>query len=116
MSVAPTVSSKKGEVILQPAYFTSSIFVEALREDILGLIAAFTEAYSQTAQPSQPFTLFKTIWTAQGWPWYHLRVLDDRSRDKFLQVVARLFVGTVTCILFSVAADFNRWSRKELCV
>ena len=93
MSVAPSTTAKKGEIILQPAYFTSSIFVDSLREDILVLIQAFAEAYIRATDPTQSFTLFKATWTAQGWPWLHLRTLDARSRDKFLAVVVRLFIG-----------------------
>jgi hypothetical protein len=92
---APSPSSKKGDVVLQPAYFTSSLFVDALREDITGLITAVSEKWARTpeALSQQPFATFKAIWHSQGWPWMHIHVLDARSRDRFIAVVLRLFLG-----------------------
>ncbi|KAF8445790.1 hypothetical protein L210DRAFT_3528444 [Boletus edulis BED1] len=89
MSVAPSPSSGRGEIILQPAYFTSSSFVHAARADIDSLLQLYSHQY--TPSTSHPFTLFKDIWQAQGWPWIHFKVFDARSRVAFLKVVMRLF-------------------------
>lgn len=90
--VAPAPSASRGEIILQPTYFTSSIFVRALRDDITTLILTYHEQYTKT-QPTQPFTLFKTLWSFQGWKWIHFMVFDSRTRSTFLNVVSRLFLG-----------------------
>jgi hypothetical protein len=85
MSVARSVS-------LQPAYFTSSLFVHPLRDDISTLVQTFVERYAHD-QTAQPFALFKSIWGNHGWPWLHFKVLDARSREAFLKVTIRLFLG-----------------------
>ncbi|RDB29663.1 hypothetical protein Hypma_015696 [Hypsizygus marmoreus] len=90
-TIAPAPSGSRGEVILQPAYFTSSIFVKALRDDITTLILTYHEQYTN-AQPAQPFLLFKSLWTTLGWKWLHFMVFDDRTRETFLNVVLRLFL------------------------
>ena len=95
MSVAPSPSGVRGEVKLQPSYFTSSLYVDPFREDVSRLVDAFQHRYLQSG-PAQPFTLFKSIWNSQGWMWVHLRVFDARARDAFLNVSARLFLG-VSC-------------------
>ncbi|KAG6381037.1 hypothetical protein JVT61DRAFT_5433 [Boletus reticuloceps] len=89
MSVAPSPSSSRGEIILQPAYFTSSSFVHPARADIDSLLQLYSHQYTPTT--SHPFTLFKDIWQAQGWPWIQFKVFDARSRAAFLKVVMRLF-------------------------
>ncbi|EPQ60515.1 hypothetical protein GLOTRDRAFT_135187 [Gloeophyllum trabeum ATCC 11539] len=91
MSLAPSPSVSRGTIILQPSFFTSSLYVNPLREDILHLIRLFIEQYLQT-RPTQPFALFKEIWNSQGWTWLHFKVFDVRTRDTFLQVTARLFL------------------------
>ncbi|OAX44404.1 hypothetical protein K503DRAFT_765024 [Rhizopogon vinicolor AM-OR11-026] len=90
MSLAPTHTTPRGQVILQPTYFTSSIFVDPAREDINHLIRVYTERYGMFP-PSQPFALFKDIWNNQGWTWLHFKTFDARSRDAFLKVTMRLF-------------------------
>jgi len=90
--IVPAPSSTRGEVTLQPSYFTSSLFVLNFREDILYLIQTFHDQYFQT-HPTQPFTLFKAIWDIQGWTWMHLKVFDARAREAFLGVAVRLFLG-----------------------
>ncbi|KAF5385283.1 hypothetical protein D9615_001387 [Tricholomella constricta] len=89
--VAPAPSGSRGEVILQPNYFTSSIFVKAFRDDITTLIHSYHEQYT-TTQPGEPFLLFKALWSSQGWKWLHFMVFDDRTREAFLNVVLRLFL------------------------
>lgn len=86
------MSASRGEVVLQPNYFTSSIYVNALRDDISTLIFHYHEAYSQP-DVTKPFSLFKDIWVKLGWPWLHFKVFDSRSRQTFLEVTARLFLG-----------------------
>ncbi|KAF7796393.1 hypothetical protein EIP86_007570 [Pleurotus ostreatoroseus] len=84
----PTVG--RGDLTLQPAYFTSSLFVDPLREDISHLVRLFAEKYL-TGDQKQPFALFKKIWIEQGWSWFHLKVFDARAREKFVTVTLRLF-------------------------
>lgn len=104
MSVAPSPSASRGEVVLQPSYFTSSLFVHPLRDDILNLIHLYHERYRQARllpNPPNPFALFKDVWGIQGWLWMHFKVFDARSRDTFLGVTARLFLGTpCSCMRF----------------
>lgn len=92
MSIAPSPSAGRGEITIQPQYFTSSLFVHPLRDDIMNLINIFHIEYMQT-QPAQPFALFKRIWNSQGWIWMHFKVFDARARDTFLGVTMRLFLG-----------------------
>lgn len=92
MTLAPSPSTSRGGIIVQPSYFTSSLYIHPLRDDILHLIHVYTEQYVQT-QPAQPFELFKTIWSGLGWTWMHFKVFDARSRDMFLRITMRLFLG-----------------------
>lgn len=92
MSTEPAPTTLRGEITLQPSYFTSSLYVYPLREDISLLTQAFSERYIQSARKS-PFALFKTIWNEQGWTWLHFKVFDARAREKFLEVTLRLFAG-----------------------
>ncbi|KAG0704341.1 hypothetical protein DFH29DRAFT_1068062 [Suillus ampliporus] len=90
MSLAPTHTTPRGQVVLQPAYFTSSLFVDPAREDINHLVRVYTERYGRSP-PHQPFVLFKDIWSSHGWTWLHFKAFDARSRDAFLKVTMRLF-------------------------
>jgi hypothetical protein len=92
MSVSPAPSAGRGEIVLQPAYFTSSLFVDALHEDVQNLTRTFAEWYPRS-HPAQAFAVFKSIWSSQGWTWLHFKVLDARSREVFLTVTLRMFVG-----------------------
>ena len=105
--IAPAPSASRGELILQPNYFTSSIYVRALRHDISILILKYHEAYSQSAS-SNPFNLFKSLWLSQGWNWLHFKVFDDRSRQTFLDITLRLFLGEF-CLLFCCS-----WPNKRV--
>lgn len=89
MSLVPSPSTGRGEIILQPAYFTSSAFVEAARADVERLVQDYSRQYARTA----PFALFKDIWQGQGWTWIQFKVFDTRSRAAFLKVMTRLFLG-----------------------
>lgn len=91
MSLAPSPSASRGELVLQPAYFTASLFVEPFRADVQSLIDLFISGY---AQAPKPFAFFKQLWTEHGWMWFHLKVFDARTRETFLRVTCRLFVGS----------------------
>ncbi|KAG1875586.1 hypothetical protein DFJ58DRAFT_756991 [Suillus subalutaceus] len=90
MSLAPTHTTPRGQVVLQPTYFTCSLFVDPAREDIDHLVRVYAERYARSPLP-QPFVLFKDIWNNQGWTWLHFKVFDARSRDAFLKVTMQLF-------------------------
>ncbi|KAI0788512.1 hypothetical protein C8Q75DRAFT_236324 [Abortiporus biennis] len=89
MSTKATPSVTRGDITLQPSFFTSSLFVYPLKEDISRLIQAFTDRYHQSDK-KQPFSLFKQIWNEQGWPWMHLKVFDGRARARFIEITTRL--------------------------
>ncbi|KAH9898287.1 hypothetical protein C8Q73DRAFT_834313 [Cubamyces lactineus] len=89
MSIAPEPSTSRGEITLQPSYFSSSLYVDTLREDISTLIASFTKQYNESVRP---FDLFKKLWADQGWCWLHLRIYDGRARQAFLNITERLFI------------------------
>ena len=162
MSTEPAPSVTRGDVTLQPAYFTSSLFVNPLREDIAKLIQEYAQRYLQCLGPDaaetgqgveatigiplqqddgpgpettdsqtidaenhdadiipntsvtdsqsnalldksarrpvhpKPFALFKQLWRSQGWCWFHLKALDGRARESFINVVLRLFFGKLS--------------------
>lgn len=91
MSTAPEPSASRGEITLQPSYFTSSLYVNPLRQDLTALIDLFTKQFDGT---TRPFDLFKKLWTDQGWCWLHLRVHDGRARQTFVATTERIFMGT----------------------
>ncbi|KAJ7492775.1 hypothetical protein FB451DRAFT_1219532 [Mycena latifolia] len=104
----------RGNVVLQPTYFTSSVYIKALREDITTLVHNFHERYKE--DNTKPFALFKSLWTAQGWKWMHFKVFDSRTRETFLNVTVRLFLErmvkteapfTRTVALFALYTFFN---------
>ncbi|KIL71779.1 hypothetical protein M378DRAFT_65532 [Amanita muscaria Koide BX008] len=90
MSVPPSPSSSRGQTVLQPEYFTSNLFVDNLRRDIVSLIRLYRERYFQSS--NHPFALFKRTWLSQRWQWLLFKVFDSRSRDTFLTVTLRLFL------------------------
>ncbi|KAF7970534.1 hypothetical protein HWV62_23791 [Athelia sp. TMB] len=91
MSLAPSPSASRGVVTVQPSYFSSSLYVDPLREDIANLISVYSDHFLR-GQPAQPFALFKTLWQSIGWTWIHLKVFDSRSRDFFMKITSRLFL------------------------
>lgn len=97
MSVAPTTT---GRLCLQPSYFTSSVYVNAVRDDIAVLLKSFEEQYSNSPH-SCPFKLFKEIWCSQGWQWLHLKIFDPRGRDAFSHTTLRLFLG-MKCVCLTL--------------
>ena len=104
LQASPTTTAQRGEATIQPAYFTSSIFVKALREDIQSLANIFSERYYKgldtvpESSDLRPFALFKELWIEMGWQWLHLKILEPRARESFLYTVLRLFAGM--CIAF----------------
>jgi hypothetical protein len=91
MSLAPTPSAARGDLILQSPFFTSSLFVDPFRADIEQLIDLFVQEYADHA--AKPFALFKRIWQEQGWTYMHLKIFDARTRHTYLTVACRLFIG-----------------------
>ncbi|KAN0100487.1 hypothetical protein V8E55_000471 [Tylopilus felleus] len=111
MSVAPSPSSSRGEIVLQPAYFTSSPFVHAARADIDSLVQQYAQQYAHSLD--RPFALFKEIWQSQGWSWIQFNVFDARSRAAFLRVMMRLFserIGAGETPLECVVALFGLYT------
>lgn len=102
MSVIPGPSASRGEITLQPTYFTSSLYVNPCRQDLAALIEKFTRKYIDT-NPEHPFTLFKAVWTELGWSWLHFKVFDARARDSFLHVTLRIICGTMVSFGFDIA-------------
>lgn len=94
---APSASSSaRGETTIQPAHFTSSLFINALREDIDLLITTYLQSYANTDHRDalfNPYSSFKDVWKSFGWQWLHLKVIESRARDSFLSSVLRLFLG-----------------------
>ncbi|KAJ3473825.1 hypothetical protein NLI96_g12804 [Meripilus lineatus] len=90
MSITPAPTVNRGDLALQPGYFTSSLFVYPLREDISTLVQTYTLEYLKSDK-KEPFALFKRIWGQLGWTWLNLRVFDGRARERLLSVVLRLF-------------------------
>ncbi|EIN14051.1 hypothetical protein PUNSTDRAFT_56854 [Punctularia strigosozonata HHB-11173 SS5] len=90
MALAPATTASRGEIALQPSYFTSSLYVHAIREDIERLVRLFSARYLSSPGLG-PFALFKQLWVEEGWCWLHLKVLEYRARDTFLATTLRLF-------------------------
>ena len=97
MSLAPTPSAARGDLTLQPPFFTSSLFVNPFREDIDRLTDLFIQEFTDLV--TQPFALFKRLWQDQGWAYMHLKVFDARTRHTYLTVACRLFVGASSFFL-----------------
>ncbi|KAI6095515.1 hypothetical protein EDD16DRAFT_1678221 [Pisolithus croceorrhizus] len=105
MSLAPS-SGSRGQIVVQPAYFTSSAFYVSL------LLQCYAEQYERV-RPPQPFTLFKDTWVSQGWTWIHFKIFDARSREAFLKVMMRIFtehMGVTETPLRRVAALFGLYT------
>ncbi|THV05999.1 hypothetical protein K435DRAFT_646105 [Dendrothele bispora CBS 962.96] len=91
-TLRPVPTTTRGDVILDPAFFTSSLFVHPFRDDIWSLVQLYHEAFLKIPQDTSPFTVFKTVWRAQGWDYMHFKALDATSRETFLNVCFRLFL------------------------
>ncbi|KIJ35051.1 hypothetical protein M422DRAFT_34832 [Sphaerobolus stellatus SS14] len=78
---------------VQPVYYTSSLFTDPMREDIVDLLSTFARVYSsESLEPEKPFEIFKSVWKKQGWDIVHLKVLDPQGRSACLKTVLRLFL------------------------
>ncbi|KAI0257680.1 hypothetical protein BJV78DRAFT_1164326, partial [Lactifluus subvellereus] len=93
MSLAPSPSAARGDVTIQPPFFTCSLFVIPFRADIEQLTDLFIQEYA--ADSTRPFALFKRIWQEQRWTYMHLKVFDPRPRHVYLTVACRLFVEQI---------------------
>ncbi|EMD42149.1 hypothetical protein CERSUDRAFT_42273, partial [Gelatoporia subvermispora B] len=93
-TTTPAPSATRGEITLQPSYFTSSLYVYPFREDLFDLILRFSECYA--IHPGQPFAVFKKLWSDYGWCWLHFKVFDSRAREAFIKTTERLFLERVT--------------------
>ncbi|KAF5355883.1 hypothetical protein D9756_004106 [Leucocoprinus leucothites] len=96
MQPAPSPSAGRGDVVIQPAFFTSILYVQPLREDISALSERFRGQYSERDPAVSPFSLFKQLWRSEGWKWLHFKVFDDRARETFLLVTTRIFLEHLT--------------------
>jgi hypothetical protein len=91
MSLSQRRSATRGDLILQPPFFTTSLFVDPFRADIERLIDLFVREHAD--HPARPFALFKRLWEEQGWNYMHLKIFDARTRHTYLAVACRLFIG-----------------------
>jgi hypothetical protein len=94
MSLAVKPNILRGDLVLDPLYYTSATFVDPLRKDIEQLLQTFKVQYTSTLPPRRVFSLFKEIWRSSGWRFLHLSVLEDFDRDSFTLTVFRLFLGS----------------------
>ena len=93
IELAPSANAK-APPHLTPAFYTSSLFVNPLREDVKGLGSEFErKCLEQDPVSSSPFTLFKSLWKEQGWDVLHLKCMEPRSRAEFLKTIHRVFLG-----------------------
>ncbi|KAG5220124.1 ribonuclease [Salix suchowensis] len=58
--IPPAPSSSRGNIVVQPAYFTSNLYVNAIRDDLMTLSHKYIQCYN--ADSSKPFQLFKDLW------------------------------------------------------
>jgi len=100
MSFVPGPSASRGGIVVQPTYFTSSLYVDSCREDVEALLQEFSKKYDES--PVHSFSLFKSIWISSGWQWMHFKVFDAYARDAFLKVTARLFMGAFSLVTVMV--------------
>lgn len=113
LQIAPSSSAPRGEVAIQPTYFTSSLFIDALRADVRELERIFSRTYHTEPDGSdgtdkgtrEPFKLFKELWRSLGWQWLHLKVLEPRARESFLNDVLRIFLGTNDDSAFAISHE-----------
>ncbi|KAF8323265.1 hypothetical protein DL93DRAFT_670915 [Clavulina sp. PMI_390] len=92
---------------LQGAFYSSSLFVDPLRQDIDDLLRAFVDrckvALSNKEDP-KPFRWYKEIWVRQKWDFFHLRCIQNPSRKSFLEVTFRCFLGSLPLIPLTAAS------------
>ncbi|KAL1738339.1 hypothetical protein HDZ31DRAFT_51157, partial [Schizophyllum fasciatum] len=67
------------------------------------------------------FRVFREVWSAEGWPFLHYRVFDNRSREIFLTITLRVFLLAVdttkrledrTVACFSLCTFFDTQPTK----
>ncbi|XP_006454658.1 hypothetical protein AGABI2DRAFT_182630 [Agaricus bisporus var. bisporus H97] len=95
MQSTPSPSAGRGDAVLQPAYFTSVLYVQPLRDDISSLTEDFRTQFAQRDATTSPFSVFRQLWVLKGWKWLHFKVFDDRARQTFLLVTLRLFLERI---------------------
>src|ERR1700761_2754255 len=93
MSLQVLPNYPRGELIVDPNFYTSTLFVDPLRQDIQNLLESFKEKYLSSTPPRRVFSLFQDVWNTQGWNYFHLSVIEDVDRDVFLTTTFRLFTG-----------------------
>jgi len=96
MSLAVRPNFPRGELVLDPLFYTSAPFVGPLRKDIEQLLQTFKVKYDAVPPPRRVFSIFKDIWKSSGWKLIHLSVLEDLDRDAFTVSVFRLFIERIT--------------------
>lgn len=118
MSLAVRPNYPRGDLILDPLFYTSSLFVEPLRRDIEQLLSTFNAHYTSTAPPRRVFSIFKEIWVSEGWNNLHLSVIEDLDRDAFTLTVFRLFLGKSLPVFFPPGSYecTDRMNAKEAIV
>lgn len=113
MSVVVTSTAKKGEVVLLPNFFTSTLYVDPLRDDIGTLVNEYFQAWSLEYEAGKPFSVFKNVWKRMGWPWMHFKTLEARSRERFLEVTMRLFLGEIRILEWNTEGT-NSFSERVI--
>jgi hypothetical protein len=114
MSLQVKPNILRGELLLDPLYYTSAAFVDPLRKDIEQLLQTFKAQYTSALPPRRAFSLFKEIWRSSGWRLLHLSVLEDLDRDSFTLTVFRLFLGSHKLLSFFTSTErFDRAYRRE---
>lgn len=83
--------------MLQPLFFRSQCYVEALRQDVAHLLSQFATDWPQVPpsdkDDASPFTEFKRLWTSTGWRHIHLAVVEPELRPHWWDAVVRAFSG-----------------------
>ncbi|KAG8905580.1 hypothetical protein FRB99_008638 [Tulasnella sp. 403] len=80
---------------LIPLFYTSNLFVDALREDVRDLLTAFEDRFAAGPDGTKPFPLFRSIWAEKDWNWLHLKCSEPHSRIDFLKTVFRVFIENI---------------------
>ena len=112
MSFVPGPSASRGGIVVQPAYFTSSLYADSCRGDIETLVQEFSQKCHES--PIRSFSLFRSIWDSSGWQWMHFKVFDAYARDAFLRVTIRLFVGMSSHIVACYINPTNGFIPERL--
>jgi len=87
-------SPPTGLLIDAKLYYTSEVFVTALRDDIKVLLAAFEAAWAaqkDAAGDVLPYHVFKDVWKQTGWIYIHLSITEPALRHDWARLVYRGF-------------------------